>query len=85
MTDVLGHGRAVMFAFMTAENFQQYRHVGRALRAMLEGGRMPCTFVVDKCSASIQAIREVFPLSGVVICKFHVLRAVRRKVKAYEM
>ncbi|CAL8071636.1 unnamed protein product [Calicophoron daubneyi] len=73
-----------MFAFMTTENLEQYKHVVRALRAMLEDGRMPLTFVVDKCASSIQAIREVFPGAALVICKFHVLRAIRRKARRNE-
>ncbi|CAL8076514.1 unnamed protein product [Calicophoron daubneyi] len=84
VTDSLGRGRAVMFAFMTSENLEQYRHVGRALRAMLNDGKMPSTFVVDKCAASMEAIREVFPGTALVICKFHVLRAIRRKARRNE-
>ncbi|CAL8088483.1 unnamed protein product [Calicophoron daubneyi] len=81
VVDGLGHGRAVLFAFMSSESSAQYVHVLRALRAMLNEGRVPCTFVVDKCTACMEAIREVFPMAETVICKFHVLRAVRRKAK----
>ena len=83
VTDALSHGRAVLFAFMSSESTSQYIHVLRALKAMLSEGRNPCTFVVDKCTASMEAIREVFPVAEIVICKFHVLRAIRRKVRAF--
>ena len=38
------------------------------------------TFVVDLNFAQMRAIRTVFPSKKILLCQFHMLRAVHRKV-----
>ena len=79
--DAIGRGRAVMFGLITAETSEKYKHVLRALRSLYSGGKNPSTFVVDKCVACMEAIHKIYSTAKIVICKFHVMRAVRRKVR----
>jgi len=47
-------------------------------------GFQPSFFGCDKDAAEIAAIHEVFPLSRVQLCYWHVLRAIRSKLSTYK-
>ncbi|CAL8072659.1 unnamed protein product [Calicophoron daubneyi] len=81
ITDGLGHGRAVMYSLMRSESAQMYGLAMDNLRSIMGCVNRIKTFVVDMHYAQMQALRSAFRSAKILLCHFHMTRAIRRKTK----
>ena len=81
ITDGLGHGRCVMYSLMRNERCSTYTSSLMDFRNMMPNASAVQTFVVDMSLPQMRAIGAVFPAKNILLCQFHMLRAVRRKVR----
>lgn len=89
LAEVDGTGIPLAYAF-TKPIAEKARNTGAPLMEMLhqvlrnirEEGFYPAVFHCDKDNAEIKAITSIFPIARVQLCYWHVLRAIRSKLKS---
>ena len=81
VTDGLGHGRTVMYSLMRNEKCSTYVTALLDFRDLMSNANRLQTFMVDLSFAQMNAIRTVFPGKKILLCQFHLLRAVHRRVR----
>ncbi|GAA55109.1 hypothetical protein CLF_106861, partial [Clonorchis sinensis] len=78
-TDGMGIGRPVMYAFVESEQFAPMRKLFGLFKEMM-GEQYPVrTFVMDRLAAQMRAARVVFGCD-VMLCYFHIRKAIRKHV-----
>ena len=78
VVDRHGHGLPVVQALLTRED-QQHIQLFLASAFRLAGNNMDvdnCVFVLDKDFAEINAVKASFPNVKIILCRFHVLKAI---------
>ena len=82
VTDGIGHGRPVMFAFTKRERASDIIYILQRFKAFMGDTSGTKTFVMDCSPAEMKAVNAVFPECRIWLCSFHVCRAFAKKVKS---
>ncbi|TGZ69987.1 hypothetical protein CRM22_003423 [Opisthorchis felineus] len=77
ITDGMGTGRPVMYAFVESEQFAPMRKLFDLFKEMMGEQYAVRTFVMDKLAAQMRAARVVFGCD-IMLCYFHVRKAIRK-------
>ncbi|GAA54049.1 hypothetical protein CLF_111999, partial [Clonorchis sinensis] len=77
ITDGVGTGRPVMYAFVESEQFALMRRLFGLFKEMMAEQYPVRTFVMDKLAAQMRAARVVFGCD-VMLCYFHIRKAIRK-------
>jgi hypothetical protein len=74
VTDGMGYGRPVMYAFVKSERYASLRTLFLTFREMMCKGSTVHTFVMDKMASQMRAARVVFGCD-ILLCYFHAVGA----------
>ncbi|KER22051.1 hypothetical protein T265_14950, partial [Opisthorchis viverrini] len=77
VTDGMGIGRPVMYAFVESEHFAPLRKLFSLFKDMMGGQYAVKTFVMDKMTSQMRAAKAVFGCD-VMLCYFHARQAIRK-------
>lgn len=81
VTDGMGRGRVVLYALVLRETFVSLCTLFTEFRRIVGAGDLVRTFVMDKCTAQMQAVSATFGCD-IILCYFHVRQAIRKHVSS---
>nr|CAH8845730.1 unnamed protein product [Trichobilharzia regenti] len=80
VTDCHGEGLPVMFAWSRQERLDDVTKILQTFKSIMGTTSYTETFVMDCAKALRGAVETTHPLCNIILCAFHVSRAMRKKV-----